>query len=94
MFSNEDDQELMLKIFTGPMLLMTALGGTWGWISVKGHQATAWLIEHQLLVPEQEATIPIMDAGLDTARVALLVAVAFLILWASISVFRRSRRHA
>lgn len=90
----EEDQDLYALIFTGPALLLGLLGGSWAWIAVKGQEATAWLIEHNILVTRDAALIPILDAGLDTARVILLAAVAFLLLWATVAGTRKKRARA
>lgn len=89
---NEEDQERMAVLFTGPMLLLGLLGGTGGWIALKGQEATSWLIDHGILVPRGEAMIPILDAGLDTARVVLAAAVVFLLIWGSVATARKTRR--
>ena len=91
MFS-EEDQELYALIFTGPLILAGLLGGASTWIWARGTEATAWLIQHQILVPEDQALLPILDAGLDPARCVLLGAVTFLLLWATIAGARRARR--
>lgn len=91
MFS-EEDQDRVALIFTGPMLLVGFFGGAGGWIALKGQEATSWLINHGILVPRSEAMIPILDAGLDTARVVLAGALVFLLLWASFATARKTRR--
>lgn len=88
----EEDKERLALILTGPMLLTGLFGGAGGWIALKGQQATGWLIEHQVLVTRDEAMIPILDAGLDSARLALIVAVAMLVLGLAVSTARRPRR--
>lgn len=89
---NEQDQDLYAVIFTGPLILIAFIGGAGTWIWARGTEATAWLIEHHILVPSDQALIPILDAGLDPARCVLLGAVAFLLLWATIASVRRNRR--
>ena len=91
---NEEDQDLYALIFTGPILLAGLLGGSGAWIAVKGHEATAWIIGHKILVGREDALIPILDAGLDTARVILIAAVAFLLLWGTVAGTRRKRGRA
>lgn len=88
----EEDKDRIALIMTGPMLFAGLLGGAGGWIAVKGQQATGWLIEHHVLVTRDEAMIPILDAGLDSARIALIVAGAVLVLGLAVSTVRRSRR--
>lgn len=92
MFSDQD-RDLYALIFTGPILLVGLLGGMGTWIWARGQEATAWLIEYGVLVPRDEALVPLLDAGLDPARCVLLGAVAFLLLWAAIAA-GRGRRHA
>lgn len=89
---SEEDQDLYALIFTGPILLAGLLGSAGAWIWARGTQATAWLIEHNVLVPGDQALIPIMDAGLDLARCVLLGAVTFLVLWGTIASATRARR--
>lgn len=91
---NEEDADLYAVIFTGPLILMGLLGGASAWIAVKGQMATAWLIQHQILVAKKDALVPILDAGLDIARVVLLAAVIFLVLWATVAGARRKRVRA
>lgn len=89
---NEEDQDRMALILTGPMLLVGLFGGAGGWIALKGQEATSWLINHGILVPHSEAMIPILDAGLDTARVVLAAAVVSLLIWGSVATARKTRR--
>lgn len=93
MFS-EEDKELYAIIFTGPMILFGLLGGAGTWIAMKGQLATAWLMQNNILVPREESLIPILDAGLDTARAVLIAAIVFLLLWATIAGARRNRARA
>lgn len=93
MFS-EEDKELYAMLFTGPMILLGLLSGAGAWIAVKGKIATAWMIQNNILVPKEEALIPILDAGLDLARVVLIAAVVFLVLWAAIASTNRKRTRA
>lgn len=88
---NEEDQELYALIFGGPMLLMGLLGGVSGWIVTQGQVATAWLIQHHILVPADQAVIPILDAGMDLPRCVLLVTVLILMVWGMIAGARRRR---
>lgn len=57
----------------------------------KGYVATAWLMQHKILVPKEQALINILDAGLDLARIVLIAAIIFLILWGTIASVRRRR---
>jgi len=91
---NEEDSEIYALIFTGPMILFGLLGGASTWIAVKGQIATAWLIQRNILVAKEDALIPILDAGLDLARVVLVAAVTFLVLWGAIASAQRNRRRA
>lgn len=90
MFSEEDRDRLAL-MFTGPSLLVGLFGGTWSWLAARGREATAWLIQHNLLVPADQALIKIYDAGLDLARCVLIGAIVVLIIWGSIAIARRTR---
>lgn len=91
MFS-EEDKELYALIFTGPMLAIALFGGAGAYIWSQGQEATSFLVQHNILVSGDEALIPILDAGLDLARVVLIVAVLFLVLWATISMAARKKR--
>lgn len=93
-FFSEEDAERYALIFTGPMLLLGLLSGTGAWVAFKGQIATAWLVQRHILVSREEAVIPILDAGLDVARVVLLASVLFLVLWAAIASVRRQRTRA
>lgn len=93
MFS-EEDKDLYAIMFTGPIFLLGVLGGASAWIGVKGKIATAWMIQNNILVTKEEALIPILDAGLDLARVVLIAAVIFLVLWAAIASTRRKLKGA
>lgn len=94
MFDNEQDQDLYALIFTGPLLFAGVLGGAGTWIWARGTEATAWLIEYNILVPAEQALLPILDAGLDLARCVLLGAIAFLVLWGTIASARKRRNRA
>ncbi|MGP9587812.1 hypothetical protein ACT3TB_19400 [Micrococcaceae sp. AOP34-BR2-30] len=89
---NERDQDLYALIFTGPILLAGLFGGIGTWIWTQGTNATAWLIANRILVPADQAVIPILDGGLDLARCVLIGAVAFLLLWGSIAGARRAHK--
>lgn len=86
---NEEDRDRMALIFTGPSLLAGLFGGFWAWLAARGQDATAWLIQHNILVPADQALVRIYDAGLDAARCALIVAIIILTIWGSISIARR-----
>jgi len=92
---NEEDRDLYALIFTGPFILLgifgSVLAGASGWIITKGHVATSWLIQHNILVPADQAAIPILDAGLDLPRCVLLAAILILMLWGMIASARRHR---
>lgn len=88
---NEEDQERIALIITGPSLLLGLFGGSIAWIMAKGQAATAWLIAHKILVPKEEAMLSFLDAGLDFARLTLIAVIVFLILWGSIASARRRR---
>lgn len=94
MFENEQDQDLYALLFTGPLLLAGVVGAAGTWIWARGTEATGWLIEHHILVPEDQALLPILDAGLDLARCVLLGAIAFLVLWGTIASARKRRNRA
>lgn len=89
---NADDKDRMALILTGPTLLIAFFGGSTWWIKAKGMQATAWLMDNNVLVAKDHATIPILDAGLDVPRIALIVAVVVLLLTASVMMMRRGLR--
>lgn len=88
---NEQDQDLYALIFTGPAIFLGLLGGATGWIVAKGQVATSWLTQHHILVPADQAVIPILDAGLDLPRCVLLTAILILLLWGMIAGARRQR---
>lgn len=87
----EEDKERIAILFTGPSLLAGMIGSVWAWILARGHDATAWLIQHNVLVPADQAVIKILDAGLDVARCALIAAIIVLIIWGSIAAARKKR---
>lgn len=87
----EEDRDLYALIFTGPTLLLGLLGGASGWIIAQGQVATAWLTQHNILVPADQALIPILDAGLDLPRCVLLGTLIILMLWMTIAGARRQR---
>jgi len=87
----EEDKERIAILFTGPSLLAGMIGSVWAWILARGHDATAWLIQHNILVPADQAVIKILDAGLDVARCALIAAIIVLIIWGSIAAARKKR---
>lgn len=91
---SEEDQERIALIFTGPSLLVGLFGGVWAWIAARGQDATSWLIQHNVLVPADQALVKIYDAGLDTARCALIAAIVVLTLWGTISIARKKRAKA
>ena len=89
---SEDDKDRIALILTGPTLLIAAFGGSTWWIKAKGLQATAWLMDNNILVAKDQAMIPILDAGLDLPRIALIVAVGVLLLGFSILMLRNAIR--
>lgn len=90
---NTEDQDRVALIFTGPTLLIALLGGggTW-WIMAAGQRATGWLMDHDILVAKEQAMVPILDAGLDGPRIAVIVAVAALVVTLSVTMIRRTVR--
>lgn len=94
-FMSEEDQEIFATYITLPSIMVALFGGSIGgmiaWINTKGLIATAWLMEHQILVPKEEAMITFLDAGLDLARIILILAVFILLIWAIVAGARRSR---
>lgn len=87
----EEDKDRMAVLFTGPAIFAGAIGSLWAWILARGHDATAWLIQHNVLVPADQALIKILDAGLDPARCALIAALIVLIVWGSVAAVRKNR---
>lgn len=89
---NEEDKDRFALILSGPLILTLILGGGTAWIQAKGVQATGWLMERNILVSKDQAMIPILDAGLDGPRIAVIIAVVALILTFSIMMVRRTLR--
>lgn len=87
----EEDKDRIAILFTGPSIFVGAIGSVWLWIMARGYDATGWLMQHNVLVPADQALIKILDAGLDTARCALLVVLIVFILWASVATARKRR---
>lgn len=86
---NEDDKDRLALILTGPMMLSALVGGIGVWIKAKGVQATAWLVDHHILVPRKQAVVKILDAGLDLPRIAAGAAILILVLVLTVSLARR-----
>lgn len=83
----DDEFTLMLVgIFAWPMLAGVAY---WGW-----SQGGTWLVKHQILVSAKAGpllTIPGMaDAGLDSARLTIVVGLIALAVVASVAGIRRA----
>lgn len=89
---NEEDKDRFALILSGPLILALILGGGTAWIQAKGAQATGWLMERNILVSKDQAMIPILDAGLDGPRIAVIIAVVALVLTFSIMMVRRTLR--
>lgn len=89
---NEEDKDRLTLILSGPVILTIIFGGTTAVLKAKGMEATGWLMERNILVAKDQAMIPILDAGLDGPRIALIIAVAVLLLTFSIMMLRRTIR--
>lgn len=87
-----EDKDRLTLILSGPVILTLIFGGVTTLIKTKGMQATGWMMERNILVAKDQAMIPILDAGLDGPRIALIIAVAVLILTFSIVMLRRTIR--
>jgi hypothetical protein len=90
---NEDDNDLYWIILGGPVFFIGALAGVGTWMAGGFTQATAWLVEHNILADADAATVAVGAGGLDLPRLILLAAVLVLALVGLIAAGRaRTRR--